>query len=36
MTKRVLFSTSEIKRLADVSNAEDVTIELEPEGSILA
>lgn len=35
MTKRALFSTSELKRLADVAKAEGVTIELEREGSIV-
>lgn len=33
MTKRILFSTIELKRLADVANSERVTIELEREGT---
>ncbi|MBY3332546.1 hypothetical protein HFN98_18220 [Rhizobium laguerreae] len=33
MTKRILFSTIELKRLADVANSECVTIELEREGT---
>ncbi|PDT23888.1 hypothetical protein CO674_10310 [Rhizobium hidalgonense] len=33
MTKRLLFLISQLKRLAEVSNAENVTIELEREGS---
>jgi hypothetical protein len=35
MTRRALFSTSELKRLAEVANAEGVTVELEREGTII-
>lgn len=35
MTKRVLFSEVELKRLADVANSEGVTVELEREGTVV-
>lgn len=35
MTKRMLFSVVELKRLADVANSEGVAVEIEREGTIV-
>ncbi len=35
MTKRALVTAAELKRMADIANAEYVTIELEREGTIV-
>ncbi|WP_455918737.1 hypothetical protein [Ensifer canadensis] len=35
MTKKAIISSVELKRMADVANSENVTIELERDGAIL-